>query len=41
VQTELGLEPNQEILGYIYIGTEAGKKKEIPSLDIDKFVRYL
>lgn len=41
VQTELGLESNQEILGYLYIGTEMGKKKEIPSLDIDKFVRYL
>jgi nitroreductase len=41
VQTELGLESNQEILGYLYIGTETGKKKEIPSLDIDKFVRYL
>jgi len=41
VQTELGLESNQEILGYLYIGTEIGKKKEIPSLDIDKFVRYL
>ena len=41
VQTELGLESNQEILGYLYIGTEIGKKKEIPCLDIDKFVRYL
>ena len=41
VQAELGLESNQEILGYLYIGTETGKKKEIPSLDIDKFVRYL
>ena len=41
VQAELGLESNQEILGYLYIGTEIGKKKEIPSLDIDKFVRYL
>ena len=41
VQTELGLESNQEILGYLYIGTEVGKKKKIPSLDIDKFVTYL
>ena len=41
VQKELGLSINQEILGYLYIGTEVGKKKQIPSLDIDKFVRYL
>ena len=41
VQTELGLKSNQEILGYLYIGTEVGKKKKIPSLDIDKFVTYL
>ena len=41
IQTELGLERNQEILGYLYIGTEVGKKKEIPNLDIDNFVSYL
>jgi nitroreductase len=41
VQKELGLASNQEILGYLYIGTEVGKKKKIPSLDIDKFVQYL
>ena len=41
IQTELGLEKNQEILGYLYIGTEVGKKKEIPNLDIDNFVSYL
>ena len=41
IQKELGLKKNQEILGYLYIGTEAGKKKEIPNLDIDKFVSYL
>ena len=41
IQKELGLEKNQEILGYLYIGTEVGKKKEIPNLDIDNFVSYL
>ena len=35
------IEKNQEILGYLYIGTEVGKKKEIPNLDIDNFVSYL
>ena len=41
IQKELGLEQNQEILGYLYIGTEVGKKKEVPNLDIDEFVSYL
>ena len=41
IQAELGLEKNQEILGYLYIGKEVGKKKEIPNLDIDNFVSYL
>ena len=41
VQKSIGLKDNQEILGYIYVGTETGKKKQIPSLDIDQFVTYL
>ena len=41
VQKDLGLTSDQEILGYLYIGTEVGKKKKVPSLDIDKFVQYL
>ena len=41
VQKSIGLQDNQEILGYIYVGTETGKKKQIPSLDIDQFVTYL
>ena len=41
VQKSLGLDENQEILGYLYIGTEVGTKKKIPSLDIDDFVSYL
>jgi len=41
IQKELGLNNNQEILGYLYIGTESGEKKKIPNLDIDDFVSYL
>ena len=41
VQKDLGLNSDQEILGYLYIGTEVGKKKKVPSLDIDKFVQHL
>ena len=41
VQQDLGLKQNQEILGYLYIGTETGKKKKIPNLDIDEYVKYL
>ena len=31
IQEKLGLSTNQEILGYLYVGTEIGKKKKIPS----------
>ena len=41
VQKDLGLTSDQEILGYLYVGTEVGKKKKVPSLDIDKFVQHL
>ena len=41
IQKELGLDNDQEILGYLYIGTESGEKKKIPNLDIDDFVSYL
>ena len=41
IQEKLGLSSNQEILGYLYVGTEVSKKKKIPSLDIDDFVSYL
>ena len=41
VQNYLGLNENQEILGYLYVGTETGVKKKIPELDIDDFVSYL
>jgi len=41
ISKDLGLDENQEILGYLYIGTETGEKKKIPDLDIDDFVSYL
>ena len=41
VQDALGLSNEQEVLGYLYIGTEVGDKKKIPNLDIDNFVSYL
>tara|TARA_B100001250_G_C19812312_1_gene796297 strand:+ start:1174 stop:1725 length:552 start_codon:yes stop_codon:yes gene_type:complete len=41
IQKQLNLNNNQTILGYLYIGTEIGQKKKIPSLDIDNFVSYL
>ena len=41
IQSGLGLNDNQEILGYLYVGTEVGTKKKIPNLDIDDFVSYL
>ena len=41
IHKALGLKNNQEILGFLYVGTEVGKTKKIPSLDIDDFVSYL
>ena len=41
IQKKLGLSSNQEILGYLYVGTEVGKKKKIPTLEIDDFLSYL
>ena len=41
IQKSIGLNENQEIIGFIYVGTETGKKKQIPTLDIDEFVAYL
>ena len=41
IQKKLNLSSNQEILGYLYVGTEVGKKKKIPMLEIDDFVSYL
>ena len=41
VQENLNLKDHQEILGYLYVGTEVGNKKKIPNLEIDDFVSYL
>tara|TARA_B100000886_G_scaffold21202_1_gene13513 strand:- start:220 stop:780 length:561 start_codon:yes stop_codon:yes gene_type:complete len=37
----LGLDDNQEVLGYLYIGTPAGDNKKIPQLDLEDFVKKL
>ena len=41
IASRLNLEANQEILGYIYIGTTDGSNKKIPEVDIEDFVSYL
>ncbi|MDB4856624.1 nitroreductase [Gammaproteobacteria bacterium] len=41
VSKELGLNKDQEILGYLYVGTSDGKNKQIPELDIENFVTNL
>ena len=41
IQKNLNLKDHQEILGYLYVGTEVGDKKKIPNLEIDDFVSYL
>ena len=41
ISKSLGLNDNQEILGFLYIGTNIGKNKKIPDLDINNFVSRL
>ena len=41
VSSRLGLNKDQEILGYLYVGTADGKNKKIPEIDIENFVRNL
>ena len=41
VQRELNLKDNQEILGYLYVGTEVGKKKKVPEHNLNEFISYL
>jgi len=41
IASKLNLTENQEILGYLYVGTPDGTNKKIPELDIDDFVSYL
>ena len=41
VSSRLGISKDQEILGYLYVGTADGKNKKIPEIDIENFVRNL
>ena len=41
VQKKLDLQDNQEILGYLYVGTEVGKKKNVPEHNLNEFISYL
>ena len=41
VSSRLGLNKDQEILGYLYVGTAEGKNKQIPEIDIENFVTNL
>jgi len=41
ISKSLGLNVNQEILGFLYIGTNIGKNKKIPNLDTNNFVTIL
>jgi nitroreductase len=41
IASRLNLKANQEILGYIYVGSADGTNKKIPKLDIEEFVSYL
>ena len=41
VAMALGLNESQEILGFLYIGTNTGKNKKVPDMEIDNFVTNL
>ena len=41
VAKALGLNESQEILGFLYIGTNTGKNKKVPDMEIDNFVTNL
>ena len=41
IESKLNLDANQEILGYIYVGTAHESNKKIPELDVKNFVSYL
>ena len=41
VAKALGLNKSQEILGFLYIGTNTGKNKKVPDMEIDNFVTSL
>ena len=37
----LGLNKDQQIIGYLYIGTTKEKKREIPNVDLKNYVQTL
>lgn len=41
VDKKLGLKPNQTIVGFIYVGKNKGKQKNIPKINSREFVKYL
>ena len=38
ISERLGLSNNQTVIGYIYIGTPAGKKKSLPQMNTDDYI---
>ena len=38
ISSYLGLEDNQKVLGYLYVGTPVGKQKNIPEMNSSEFV---
>jgi hypothetical protein len=38
ISSYLGLEDNQKVLGYLYVGTPTGKQKNIPEMNSSEFV---
>ena len=38
VMDGLGLSQNEEIIGFIYLGTRAGERKGLPQLNVEDFV---
>ena len=38
ISEKLGLNENQTIIGYIYIGTPKGKKKSLPEMNTDDYI---
>ena len=38
ISGRLGLNKNQTVIGYIYIGTPKGKKKSLPEMNTDDYI---
>lgn len=41
LMTELGMEPSEEIVGFVYLGTEDGIKKPVPEIAQNDFVEWI